>query len=114
MSETLDTRQLIEELDALDDRDSADSDDPLDDEERERRDAIRELADAGIEDWEHGATLIPEDGFEDYARELAEDIGAVDPNAAWPATYIDWEAAATALQQDYTSVEFMGVTYYVR
>lgn len=28
--------------------------------------------------------------------------------------YIDWKRAAEALQSDYTSVEFDGVTYWVR
>jgi antirestriction protein len=52
----------------------------------------------------------------EYAQEFAEDIGAVekDSSGGWPGFYIDWEAAAEALQQDYTVVEFRGSTYYVR
>jgi len=65
-------------------------------------------------DWNHGATLIRDSHFEDYAQELAEDIGAIDRNAAWPACHIDWAAAAESLKQDYTSIEFDGVTYWVR
>jgi hypothetical protein len=68
----------------------------------------------GYRDWEHGATLICESYFEDYARELAKDIGAITGDESWPATCIDWEQAAKELQMDYTSVEFDDVTYYMR
>lgn len=57
--------------------------------------------------------LIAEWHFEDYARELAEDLGSGVSNE-WPATHIDWEAAAEALQQDYMRIEFGGNTYYIR
>jgi hypothetical protein len=86
----------------------------LDDEDRAFIDAIRELSEWGIEDWEHGATLIAEHHFEDYARELAEDIGALPRDYTWPTSCIDWERAARELQMDYTPVEFLGTTYYVR
>jgi len=52
--------------------------------------------------------------FEDYARQLAEDIGAIDPKADWPLTYIDWKAAAAALRQDYAEVDLDGTTFWVR
>ena len=32
----------------------------------------------------------------------------------WPYSCIDWEQAAEELQQDYMSVEFDGVTYWMR
>lgn len=67
---------------------------------------------------EHGnsyePTLIAESHFEDYARELAEDIGAIDKNASWPLNRIDWEAAAEDLKADYTEVVFDGRTYFIR
>jgi hypothetical protein len=68
----------------------------------------------GCADWRHGETLIRDSYFETYARDLAEDIGAVPDSGAWPGSYIDWEAAAEALQADYTSVDFDGVTYWIR
>lgn len=64
-------------------------------------------------DWNHGEALIRYDHFEDYARQMAEDIGAVD-NTNWPNCHIDWEAAAEALQMDYTEVDFDGVNYWIR
>lgn len=68
----------------------------------------------GYCDWQHGATLIRDDYLEEYAKELADDIGAIDTNAKWPLNHIDWEAAAEELKQDYTGGEFDGVTYWVR
>jgi len=64
--------------------------------------------------WEHGETLVRDSYFEEYARELAEEIGAINPDAAWPATCIDWEQAARELLIDYGSVDFDGVTYWIR
>ena len=68
----------------------------------------------GYCDWAHGATLINDDYFEDYAQEFAEEIGAIGRATEWPCTCIDWEKAADELKMDYTSVEFNGVTYWVR
>jgi len=65
-------------------------------------------------DWRYGATLIRESYFEEYAQQLAEDIGAISSDLAWPACHIDWEAAADALKMDYTSVDFDGVDYWIR
>lgn len=39
---------------------------------------------------------------EDFAQEIAEGIGAIDKNAAWPYTCIDWEYAARELMYDYS------------
>src|SRR5690349_10800114 len=102
-AEILDSRDLIEWLDDYeeDDPDNDPSDIAIADE-------IIRLRNEGIVDWEYGATLIRDDYFTEYAQELAEDIGAVDPNASWPLSYIDWGAAANALKQDYMDVSFLG------
>ena len=68
----------------------------------------------GYSDWTHGATLIRDSYFEKYAEELADDLGLLPKDAAWPATCIDWEKAATELQADYTSVDFDGIDYWIR
>lgn len=47
-------------------------------------------------------------------QELAYDIGAVDPNAGWPVSEIDWDSAAETLKQDYMELDFNGNTYYIR
>lgn len=65
-------------------------------------------------EWRHGVTLIPESDFEDYARELAEDTGAIEPNMAWPMNCIDWAQAAKELAMDYSSTTFQGEDYLYR
>ena len=64
--------------------------------------------------WIHGELLIRDDYFEEYARELAEDIGAIQSDQGWPNYCIDWTFAAEELQNDYTLVDFDGVTYWIR
>jgi hypothetical protein len=64
-------------------------------------------------DW-YPISLIRESHFEDYAQELAEDIGAISSDAKWPNNCINWEQAANELLIDYTSTEFEGVTFYYR
>jgi seryl-tRNA synthetase len=78
--------------------------------------ALQSLADeaSGSPDWEYGETLIRESYFEEYARQLAEDIGAVKGDEGWPHNCIDWEKAARELKYDYFSVDFDGVTYLIR
>ena len=76
--------------------------------------ALQDDAEGYSPDWRNGATLIRDSYFEDYARELADDIGAINADATWPNSCIDWEKAADELKQDYTSVEYDGVTYWVR
>lgn len=77
---------------------------------------LRALVDAGdnFPDWEHGITLIRDSYFREYAQELAEEIGAINPEARWPLGCIDWDQATRELQMDYTAVEFDGITYWGR
>jgi hypothetical protein len=82
--------------------------------ELEALEALQEEAEGYSEDWKYGATLIRDSYFTTYAQELAEDIGAVSKDMQWPLLYIDWEKATEELQMDYTSVDFDGVTYWVR
>lgn len=79
--------------------------------------SLLELAKDGetnLADWMHGETLIRDSYFEEYARQLADDIGAIDADASWPLTFIDWERAADALKMDYHELDFDGVTYWGR
>ena len=75
---------------------------------------ICRVAEVSGEDPEDGAGLIRDSYFQEYAQDLADDIGAIDANANWPVCHIDWEAAADSLKMDYSSLEFEGVTYWVR
>lgn len=40
----------------------------------------------------------------EFAQDLAENLGAVKPDASWPNDCIDWEMATRELMMDYTSV----------
>lgn len=111
----LDSRDIIARIEYLEGR-LNDEDDPLDVDEREELDALTDLAQDGesVPDWHYGEALIRDDHFEDYARELAQDIGAIDRAASWPLSYIDWAAAADALKMDYADLTFMGYMYWAR
>lgn len=74
---------------------------------------VQEQAD-GYGDWEYGAALIRDDYFEDYARQLAEELDLIKGDANWPYNCIDWERAADELKMDYTTIDFDGVDYQMR
>ena len=101
-----DAEERIKELETLDDRDEEDQ------EELNMLLELREEVDSG--EWEYGIGFIADSYFTEYARQLAEDIGAISDDAQWPATCIDWEEAAEQLKQDYTSIEYNGETYWYR
>lgn len=94
----------------------------LDDDESEELETLAGLLDdlkgyGGDEQWRgdwYPITLIRNSYFQDYAQELAEEIGAIPKNNRWPCTCIDWEQATRELRMDYNSVEYDGVTYWYR
>jgi hypothetical protein len=63
-------------------------------------------------DW-YPITLIRDTYFVEAMQELLEDIGDI-PHHMPSYLVIDWDATANNLKQDYTSVDFDGVTYWVR
>ena len=91
-------------------------DGPLEAHEYTELQRLQELADEceDADDWEYGVTLIRGTYFEDYARELAWEIGAINADHEWPLNCIDWEQAARELQMDYTPVDYGLVTYWYR
>lgn len=103
------TDNVIDSRDIVDEIDSGN----LSEEDQEIFEALAEEV-KGSPDWEYGETLIRDSYFEDYARELAEDIGAISGDEKWPLNHIDWESAADELRQDYFSVDFDGVDYWIR
>jgi hypothetical protein len=127
---TLDTRDLQEELDELEtncnfEYASVYEDDPFCIEDtyapwieencpelQELLDLKEELEDSG---WEYGITLIDTRDFKEYARELAEDLyGTELRDSNWPFTCIDWERAAHELTQDYSVITYGDDDYYYR
>lgn len=107
----LDPRDIAERLKYLtrerDELESSQLEEFLEDE----IDALQEVVDEDIDD-----TLVHEDYFQEYAEELAVDIGAIDRRQRnhWPYTCIDWEQAAEELKQDYSVIDIRGGTYYYR
>ncbi|RJQ46850.1 MAG: hypothetical protein C4534_02050 [Gaiellales bacterium] len=63
---------------------------------------------------ENEPIMINANYFAEYARELAEDIGAISGDLQWPLDHIDWDAAAEQLKSDYTELEIEGSTYLFR
>lgn len=118
----LDSRDIEARIEDLQERnevaeDGSVSTDPLDDDEKAELTALqafRDEAEGYCSDWKHGETLIKDSYFKEYAQELADDIGAISKGASWPNNCIDWDEAARQLQEDYTSAELMGETYWFR
>jgi hypothetical protein len=113
MSNRIDTRDLIEEADELE-QDPSSHGNLSASEVQERVTAIRSLISELGHNAEYGMVMVPRDEFEDYAREFAADIGAIDSEANWPANHIDWSGAAKQLSVDFHSVSFDGTNYYAR
>lgn len=119
-ADTFDSRDVIERIEELESIADEDEDgnfifeDESDKEEHALLTEFRDEVEGYCVDFEYGEQFIADSYFEEYAQQLAEDIGAIDRDAAWPANYIDWEAAADALKMDYTSVEIQGQDYWYR
>jgi antirestriction protein len=114
-ADIIDVRDLIERYEELENE----SDGLPNAEERYQLSCILSdlKGEGGDEQWRgdwYPLTLIRESYFQDYAQELAEDIGAVNRDATWPNNCIDWEQAARELRMDYTSTQIDGVTYFFR
>ena len=110
--DVIDSRDVIERIEYLE----ADEEE-LDEYDKDELAKLRALAEEGEDyaaDWKYGEQLIRATYFEEYARQLAEDIGAVNSEADWPNNCIDWEQAASELEMDYTSIDFDGVDYWIR
>jgi DNA repair exonuclease SbcCD ATPase subunit len=62
-----------------------------------------------------GETMIPEDEFTDYCREMLEDIGDLPKNLpAYIENNIDWDGVASDLKADYIEITYQDETYLVR
>ena len=72
---------------------------------------LAEEAEGYAPDWTCGATLIRDDYFERAMDELVEDIGDMPKDIP---SYMTIVLDYTALQQDYSAVDFDGETYWVR
>jgi hypothetical protein len=69
---------------------------------------------AATTDWPYGATLIRQSYMEDYCKQQTHDVNE-DALKAMPKFLrdsIDWGKVAETLIEDYTEIDFDGVTYY--
>ena len=120
-ADILDVRDLIERFEELENTKDTEPDE-LDEEDfadyEQLKNFLDEMKGYGGDhvwrgDW-YPVTLIRDSYFEDYAQELAEDIGAINSDMSWPNNCIDWEQAARELQMDYNAFEYGDVTYWAR
>lgn len=70
-------------------------------------------------DYQYGEVLIRESYFTDYIKELIDDCYELPKefnSGAWPWRHmtLDYESAANEAKDDYTWIEFDGVTYLIR
>ena len=115
----IDSRDIITRIEYLENlKEDAESEgNTLEDYEQEELTNLKELAEQGennASDWIYGSTLVRDSYFEEFAEEEANELGLINNDSSWPFNHIDWEAAAEELQQDYTEIDFDGVTYWVR
>jgi hypothetical protein len=62
-------------------------------------------------EWSAGATLIKDEFFEDHVKQIvAEQL----TESAWLLPHIDWPEAACSRLHGYLSINFEGVTYWVK
>lgn len=121
MAEIIDLRELAEELADLEfEEEDLEPGEALDEDDRDRLEALRTLQRdqfyGDMADYARNeSTLIPEDGFEDYMQQMAEDLGYTADSDDNPLhQYIDWGAWADACRVDYMEVEFDDDTYLIR
>ena len=92
----IDSRAAMERIEELREIIGAATEDDDVSEEGDELTALKALAEEGAHatsEWDDGADLIRDSYFIEYARDFADNIGAVDRNARWPLNRIDWDAA---------------------
>jgi hypothetical protein len=66
-------------------------------------------------DFEYGVSIIHENYFQEYCRELVEDVGDLPRGIpAYIENNIDWSGVADDLKVAYSEAEYNGDTYYFR
>ena len=134
-ADLLDIRTLIEEIESLEsqiedmeseiaDMDPNEDDTPEQEKLQELRDELAPIASfveefkgyGGDHQWRgdwYPVTFIADSYFVEAMEEEVKDLGYVSEDLPW-FIKIDWEATAHNMQQDYTSGEYEGVTYWAR
>ena len=123
--DVLDSRDIIERIDELEKELGIEPETVINEmteeemgdnaESYEELQTLRDLAEEGEQygDWKHGEPLIRESYFTDFTEELVKDFGYIAKDfPCWIA--VDWEKTAENVMQDYTTLDFGGVDYYIR
>ena len=79
----------------------------------EHIDEINELEDE-ITEFPFGETLIPNDDFTEYCKDMVEDCYNLKDVPDFIKDNINWEGVASDLGVDYSNVTYQGVSYLVR
>ena len=108
MDDTLDSRDIIERIEELEN--SPDDFSEEDGQELAALLALQEEAEDYCPDWTYGAQLIRDSYFEQAMDEMIADCYTLPEIPIFMTITLDY----AALRSDYTSVDFDGVTYWVR
>jgi len=72
---------------------------------------VQDQAEPYAPDWKYGTTLIHDNYFEEYTNKMLADRGILPDNLpSYLSVIVDYDA----IRQDYTGVDFDGVTYLIR
>lgn len=108
--DVIDSRDIIDRIKEL----QATRDDNSDDENEELEYLLKiEKECKDYSDWKYGETLIRESYWEEYVEEMITDLGYISRDFPWWIE-IDWTKTADNVAQDYTTVDFNEVNYYIR
>lgn len=88
--------------------------DSSDGDELENLKALRDDLEGYCPDWRHGVTLIRESYWVEYCKEYIKDCCSLNEIPQILQDNINWDGVAEDLQQDYTSGDYDGVTYWAR
>ena len=89
----------------------------LEDGEKDELETLKSIVDQaeGYGDFEPGEGLIHEDYFTDYCQELCTDVRYLPADLPeFIENNIDWDGVAGEIRQDYTEIDFDGVSYFMR
>jgi hypothetical protein len=122
--DVMDSRDVIEALEEMESdfedwKADFDEDPPGDEEypDWEELVALRNFVEQAscVDDWEYGVSIIHEDYFTEYCKEMLADIGEIPKDLPWYIeSNLNWDGVADDLKADYIEVDFNGVTYYIR
>lgn len=125
MADIIDSRDIIERLEELNDvmaqlpedpseEDLSTADIDIDEyEEWKRLKALAEECEGLTSEWKDGATLIRYSYWTDHVQSECEELGYISRDFPWWIE-IDWERTASNVAQDYSTVDYDGIEYYIR